>query len=61
MLVGNTLGVVVGNYSPELADLRGNPHVFFAEGHFARGILEGLEAYAFLGEIYRPENESVVA
>jgi sucrose-phosphate synthase len=48
MLRGDTLGVVVGNYSPELRHLRGEPQIYFASGHYARGVLEGLEHYAFL-------------
>lgn len=48
MLRGDTLGVVVGNYSPELRHLRGEPQIYFAAGHYARGVLEGLEHYAFL-------------
>lgn len=48
MLRGDTLGVVVGNYSPELRHLRGEPKIYFASGHYARGVVEGLEHYAFL-------------
>jgi sucrose-phosphate synthase len=48
MLKGDTLGVVVGNYSPELERLRGTHQVYFADGKFARGILESLRHYAFL-------------
>jgi sucrose-phosphate synthase len=51
MLSGNTLGVVVGNYSSELEKLRGKPRVYFAEGSHARGILEGIEHYGFLDEV----------
>ncbi len=47
MLRGDTLGVVVGNYSPELEVLRGLSQVYFAGGHQAAGILEGLEHYGF--------------
>lgn len=48
MLRGDTLGVVVGNHSPELRHLRGEPKIYFASSHYARGVLEGLEHYAFL-------------
>ncbi|MEZ6079301.1 MAG: HAD family hydrolase [Pirellulaceae bacterium] len=34
MLLGRTLGVVVGNYSPELG-CRNRPRVYFAQGHHA--------------------------
>ncbi len=48
MLSGNTLGVVVGNYSPELEHLRNRPRIYFAEAGYARGIIEGMEYYSFL-------------
>lgn len=54
MLRGDTLGVVVGNYSPELRHLRGEPKIYFASGHYARGVLEGLEHYAFLARDTAP-------
>lgn len=47
MLVGDTLGVVVGNHSEELESLRGMDQVYFAEGHYAAGILEGIQHYQF--------------
>jgi sucrose-phosphate synthase len=55
MLSGKTLGVVVGNHDPELDKLRGQPHVFFAQGHHAWGILEGIEHYGFLERIRVPD------
>lgn len=59
MLCGNTLGVVVGNYSSELERLRGRPRIHFAKGHCAWGILEGIEHYDFLGTIRIPEDERI--
>lgn len=50
MLRGEVLGVVVGNYSSEIEMLREEPRIFFAEGKFAQGIIEGIEHYSFLGE-----------
>ena len=50
MLSGNTLGVVVGNYSPELEHLRDRPRIYFARAGYARGIIEGMEHYGFLEE-----------
>ncbi len=50
MLSGNTLGVVVGNYSPELEHLRNRPRIYFAKAGYARGIIEGMEHYRFLDE-----------
>lgn len=58
MLSGNTLGVVVGNYSPELETLRKYPRVYFAEAHHAAGILEGIEYYQFLKDITIPNEKS---
>lgn len=45
MLLGDTLGIVVGNYSPELEPLRDLEQIYFAQGHQADGILEGLAYY----------------
>ncbi|MFL9709651.1 HAD-IIB family hydrolase [Methylobacillus sp. Pita1] len=47
MLVGDTLGVVVGNHSEELDELRGMEQVYFAQGRYAAGILEGIAHYRF--------------
>jgi sucrose-phosphate synthase len=59
MLAGNTLGVVVGNYSVELEKLHKYPRVYFAEAHHAAGIIEGIEYYDFLGAINIPNEGSV--
>lgn len=48
MLGGHTLGVVVGNYSPELKKLRGREQVYFATAGYAQGVLEGIQHYGFL-------------
>ncbi len=48
MLKGDTLGIVVGNYSEELEKLRGSPKIYFAEGQCAKGILEGIQHFGFL-------------
>ena len=56
MLLGRTLGVVVGNYSPELERLRRRPRVFFASAPHARGILQGIEYYQFLDNIVIPND-----
>jgi len=50
MLRGDTLGIVVGNYSRELEKLRGRNRIYFAQGQYARGILEGLNHFNFLTE-----------
>lgn len=54
MLAGNTLGVVVGNYSAELEKLRKYPRVYFAQSSHAAGIMEGIRYYDFLGAIQIP-------
>ncbi len=56
MLKGRSLGVVVGNYSPELEKLRKMPRIYFAKGEHARGIIEGVEYYNFLGHIRIPND-----
>ncbi len=56
MLLGRTLGVVVGNYSPELERLRKRPRVYFASAPHARGILEGINYYNFLDNIVIPND-----
>jgi sucrose-phosphate synthase len=58
MLKGRTLGVVVGNYSKELEKLRKLPRIYFAKGKHARGIIEGIEYYNFLGHIRIPNDVS---
>jgi sucrose-phosphate synthase len=54
MLTGSTLGVVVGNHDPELEKLRGEPGIYFAQGHYAEAIVEATEYYDFFGEIREP-------
>ena len=56
MLLGRTLGVVVGNYSQELERLRNHPRIYFARGCHARGIIEGIEYYQFLNNIVIPND-----
>ncbi len=56
MLVGRTLGVVVGNYSHELERLRNHPRIYFAKAHHAAGVLEGVEYYNFLDNIVIPND-----
>lgn len=50
MLQGQTAGIVVGNHDAELASLRSAKasRVYFAEAHYAAGILEGLRHYEFV-------------
>lgn len=56
MLAGNTLGVVVGNFSPELEKLRNYPRVYFAKACHAAGIIEGIEYYNFFDKITIPND-----
>lgn len=55
MLLGDTLAVVVGNHSPELATLRGLERVYFAGASHAAGILEGIAHYGFVCQGYSME------
>lgn len=48
MLSGETLGVVVGNHSPELQKLRGRDRIYFASAVNAAGIIEGIRHYGFI-------------
>ncbi len=57
MLLGRTLGVVVGNHSKELKRLKNRPRVYFAEGCHARGIIEGIQYYNFLDNIVIPNDQ----
>lgn len=57
MLLGRTLGVVVGNHSKELNRLKNRPRIYFAEGHHARGVLEGIDYYGFLDNIVIPNDQ----
>ncbi len=56
MLLGRTLGVVVGNYSPELERLRNKPRIYFANARHAGGIIEGIHYYQFLDNIVIPND-----
>jgi sucrose-phosphate synthase len=55
MLRGEPLGVVVGNHTGDLEHLRGGRNVYFARGHCAAGILEGIAHYAFIEKIGRKD------
>ena len=59
MLSGNTLGVVVGNYSRELEKLREYPQIYFAQGNYAWGILEALDRYDFFGSLSTAQMHSL--
>jgi sucrose-phosphate synthase len=50
MLIGQTAGIVVGNYDEELSELRqpSAHRLYFAQAHCAGGIIEGLQHYGFL-------------
>lgn len=50
MLIGDTRAIVVGNYSQEIEKLRNREHIYFADQHYAAGILEGLAHYGFDSE-----------
>lgn len=48
MLRGEPSAVVVGNFSHELAALKGSRNVFFAQSPCSGGIIEGLQHYRFI-------------
>lgn len=50
MLQGRTAGIVVGNHDAELASLKkaNAARVYFADAHYAAGIVEGLKHYKFI-------------
>ena len=48
MLASRTCGLIVGNYSDELAHLKGRPRICFSEGKYAAGIIEGLYHFGLL-------------
>jgi sucrose-phosphate synthase len=45
MLKGDLLGVVVGNYSPELEILKGSRKIYFSKYNNAAGIIDGIDYY----------------
>lgn len=49
MLRGDTCGLVVGNYSKELEQIRGRRRIYFSTKEFAAGIIDGFKYYHFLG------------
>ncbi|NJD07244.1 MAG: HAD-IIB family hydrolase [Methylococcaceae bacterium] len=51
MMVGDTLGVIVSNYSEELEHLREGHRVYFASSPHAHGVLEGIRHYRFADSI----------
>lgn len=53
MLEGETLGVVVANYSSELEILKGREDIYFAPGAYAQGVIDGIEHYQFLTSLQR--------
>ncbi|MDY6935813.1 MAG: HAD-IIB family hydrolase [Spirochaetota bacterium] len=59
MLRGDTLGLVVSNYSRELEHLKGQRNVYFASQQCAGGIIEGIKHYKFIeratGEVFANE------
>ncbi|QDU54520.1 HAD-IIB family hydrolase [Aeoliella mucimassa] len=50
MLMGQTAGIVVGNYDEELSTLKNSKtnKVYFANAHCAAGIIEGLQHYRLI-------------
>lgn len=48
MIKGEPLGVVVGNYKPELEPLKSAKRIYFAKASYAGGITEGIRHYQFI-------------
>jgi len=48
MIKGEPLGVVVGNYKPELEPLKSAKRIYFAKASHAGGITEGIRHYQFI-------------
>jgi sucrose-phosphate synthase len=48
MLRGSFKGIIVGNHAAELSKLKGKHRIYFAKGHYARGVIEGLKHYNFV-------------
>lgn len=58
MLRGDMLGVVVGNYSRELENLRGQSRLLFARREYAWGVVEALDYFEFLDRITTHDEEA---
>ena len=50
MLTGDLLGIIVGNYSPELSKLKGRRNIYFSGKQYSAGIIDGINYYEFLKE-----------
>ncbi|MBU1191021.1 MAG: HAD-IIB family hydrolase [Gammaproteobacteria bacterium] len=61
LLRGNTLGVVVANYSTEIERMRNKPRIYFSAAEHAAGVLEGIQHYNFLGDIRLPDDEEMAS
>jgi sucrose-phosphate synthase len=45
MIAGASRGLVVGNHSVELENLRNRPNIYFSQAKYAAGIIDGLKHY----------------
>lgn len=48
MLLGQTRGLVVGNYAQELEKLKGKPRIYFSKEPYAAGIIDGLHHFGMV-------------
>lgn len=48
MLLGKTRGLIVGNHSEELDTLKNAPRIYFSQGEYAAGIIEGLQHFGII-------------
>jgi len=53
MLRGEPMGVVVGNYSTELKNLKRIRGIYFAKQKYSGGIIEGIQRYRFIEKATR--------
>jgi sucrose-phosphate synthase len=51
MLRGESMGVIVGNYTKELEKLKSTRNIYFAKNRYAGGILEGIKHYKFINKL----------
>ena len=48
MISGPARGLVVGNHSQDLENLRGKANIYFSDANYAAGVIEGLKHYGFI-------------
>lgn len=59
MLKGEPLGVVVGNYSPEMEAMKSLKNIYFAKKTFAAGMIEGINHYEFIAKSKKVQENDI--